>query len=333
MPAKRARSICFTHNNYVEGDDEKIKNAFPNAYGIIGKEVGESGTPHLQGYLKLERQTSLKKITDELARVLGRRPHVEKTQGTPQQNIEYCSKEGNFIEWGDRPKMGKRMDLEAAYDDARSDMKMVEVADRHKSAFLRYHRGIEKVRELHNAEQAEAWRDVEVIIHTGPTGCGKTRAAMTVDEGERTPYKIQGAGLQWWDGYEGEPVIVIDEYSNNIPIDKLLALLDGYKLRLPVKGGFTYARWKTVHITTNLTREQFHEQAKEEHKAALERRVTHWRSYWGVRDNPWTASKRSRSAMEEEDAFMAEYMAQPRDSFEWAEYEQKRARLNEDFTF
>ena len=30
-----------------------------------------------------------------------------------------------------------------------------------------------------------------------------------------------------------------------------MRLLDGYKLQLPIKGGFTYARWRRVIITSN----------------------------------------------------------------------------------
>ena len=119
------------------------------------------------------------------------------------------------------------------------------------------------------------FRKVEVVVLSGSTGTGKTRKAM-----EEANYKITGNQLQWWDGYEGEKCICIDEYNNDIGITELLNILDGYELRLPIKGSFTYANWNKVYITTNLTKSQFHSNAKSEHRKALFRRVTKWQNLW-----------------------------------------------------
>jgi len=300
----QARAIVFTYNNYEEGDLEKIKAMSIFNYGCVGKEVGESGTPHLQGYLQLHKRSRIKGVTDLLAETLGRRPHTEIAKGNSAQNQAYCKKDGEVTEWGDARADGRRVDLEAAYDDARSDMKMIDVADKHKGTYIRYYKGIERVRQLHNEAEAEAFRMVEVVVHSGPTGCGKTRAAMT----EEGIYKIQGDQLQWWDGYEGQRTILIDEYSNNIPITVLLGLLDGYKLRLPVKGGFSYARWTKVHMTTNLKKDEMHALAKEEHREAMWRRITHWKSYWSLSDNPWLKASEDARALNAEQAVMADPM-------------------------
>lgn len=278
MPAgsERVREIVFTVNNYDEGDREKIMALEWVSYGVCGKEVAPStGTPHLQGFLQLTKRMRIKSVNDKLKAAVAKSVWTQAAKGGPTKNLEYCSKAGDFKEWGKPRSQGKRMDLEAAYDAARSDKPMIEVADEHKSAFIRYHRGIEKVRELHNKEQASEWREVKTTLHTGPTGCGKTRTAMA--SAERV-YKIQGDQLKWWDGYEGEDTIVIDEYSNDVKVTTLLSFLDGYKLRLPIKGGFTYARWTKVHITTNLF--ELHEQAKDAHRDALARRITKTISYW-----------------------------------------------------
>jgi len=267
--------MCFTYNNYEDGWEKKLQEAEWINYGCVGEEVGELGTAHLQGYIQFKRARS-KAVTDKLEKLLGRRPHCEIAAGNLEQNQKYCKKEGKFIEWGEPVTQGKRMDLEKAFDDAADTSKsMLEVATENKSTFIRYHRGIEKVRELTLKEEAKAWREVEVIFITGPTGCGKTREAMASGE---NIYKIQGSQLQWWDGYEGEDTILIDEYSNDVKVTELLALLDGYKLRLPVKGGFTYAAWTKVYITSNLAR--LHEQAKDAHRDALQRRITTTKNYW-----------------------------------------------------
>jgi len=52
MSQRKGKRFAFTLNNY-NGDEEQRCRAFIEAdcsYGIIGKEVGEHGTPHLQGF-------------------------------------------------------------------------------------------------------------------------------------------------------------------------------------------------------------------------------------------------------------------------------------------
>jgi len=87
---------CFTLNNYNENDIEKIVLVFKGVCKlfIIGKEVGESGTPHLQGYcefIKRIRPLSLK-LTEKI--------HWEKCKGNREQNVDYCSKENVLIKYG-----------------------------------------------------------------------------------------------------------------------------------------------------------------------------------------------------------------------------------------
>lgn len=277
MPGKgtqRVRHIVFTLNNPEEGDIAKIQSVDIFTYGVIGKEVGESGTPHLQGYLQLAKQTRISSVTKALTKAVGKAPHTEAARGTAKQASDYCKKDGDYVEWGEMNYKGKRNDIKAAVDMIESGASKYEVLKAHTETYVRYSRGLDKAREIFDEHRAEDWREVEVILITGPTGCGKTRTAMA----DGKPFKIQGDQLQWWDGYGGQKTIVIDEYSNDVKVTQLLGLLDGYKLRLPIKGGFTYAQWTKVYITTNLF--ELHEQAKEAHREALQRRISKTISYW-----------------------------------------------------
>ena len=87
----------FTLNNYSESDYNEIIQFLDNRAKvyIVGKEVGENGTPHLQGYFNLkvrERFSGLKKILPKC--------HIEKAKGSEKSNYDYCSKEGNFVSKG-----------------------------------------------------------------------------------------------------------------------------------------------------------------------------------------------------------------------------------------
>ncbi|AXH73611.1 MAG: putative viral replication protein [Cressdnaviricota sp.] len=92
-PAKR---WCFTLNNFT---DEEISSIVPIlkdkcSLGIIGKEVGEKGTPHLQGYVEFNKK--MRPLSLGFKRI-----HWEKCKGNRQQNKEYCEKDGEIWQkWG-----------------------------------------------------------------------------------------------------------------------------------------------------------------------------------------------------------------------------------------
>lgn len=88
-PAKR---WCFTFNNYDEKDIQQLKDTFSSDKYVIGLEIGKEGTKHLQGYVNLtdkKRFSALKKINDKI--------HWEICKGNEESNINYCTKENNYI--------------------------------------------------------------------------------------------------------------------------------------------------------------------------------------------------------------------------------------------
>lgn len=110
-----AKKWCFTLNNYTEDEQEALRSLFESPaceYAIVGKEQGENGTPHLQGYVCFAQRKRLASIKKEAG--FGR-AHLEVSKGNVQQNVTYCSKEGDFEEFGDKRKVGcqgKRSDFE-----------------------------------------------------------------------------------------------------------------------------------------------------------------------------------------------------------------------------
>lgn len=91
-PKKR---YCLTLNNWTENEYNNIVNIFSSDSSnkwIIGKEKGESGTPHLQIYISFatkQRFTAVKKICERF--------HIEPCRGNELSNINYCSKDGDYI--------------------------------------------------------------------------------------------------------------------------------------------------------------------------------------------------------------------------------------------
>jgi len=104
----------------------------------------------------------------------------------------------------------------------------------------------------------EVWRQVTVTVIYGPTRTGKTRAAMnsTCRDG-RHPYQMPLSSGFWFDGYEGEDTLVIDDFYGQIRFSDMLRILDGHYVQVPVKGGFTWAKWTNVFITSNTHPDQW----------------------------------------------------------------------------
>lgn len=108
-----SRNYIFVINNYNESEINHIhSNSDKFQYCIYGKEVGESGTPHLQGYIELKQTMRHNKVKD----ILGQRVHLEKRYGTQQEAINYCKKDHNFTEIGAPSTGGRRGDLRKILD-------------------------------------------------------------------------------------------------------------------------------------------------------------------------------------------------------------------------
>lgn len=89
-PSKR---WCFTLNNYDESDIEALSSIVPECcnYGIVGKEIGENGTPHLQGYIEFKVKKRPKSVFES------KKFHWEKAKANREKNISYCSKDGDVV--------------------------------------------------------------------------------------------------------------------------------------------------------------------------------------------------------------------------------------------
>lgn len=107
-----AKHWVFTLNNYVDEEVRALSELHGNGfvdYLIFGKETGDNGTPHLQGYVSFSQRHTLAQAKHRI----GARAHLEQKRGTPEQASNYCKKDGDFTEFGSLPAgSGKRTDWE-----------------------------------------------------------------------------------------------------------------------------------------------------------------------------------------------------------------------------
>ena len=86
---KNGKRWCFTLHNWSDADIERLKK-IPCKYMVVGIEVGEKGTPHLQGYVRMTKTTTFNAVK----KMIGARAHIEQARGTELENDEYCRKDG-----------------------------------------------------------------------------------------------------------------------------------------------------------------------------------------------------------------------------------------------
>lgn len=147
------------------------------------------------------------------------------------------------------------------------------------------------------------FRAKEVFVLYGPTGTGKSYYALDHYPGHyRVPPPQRGSW--WFDKYEGEEEVLLDEYASDperiMPFGNLLELLDGYLIQVPYKGGYFWFKPKVIVITSNKHPRDWHPTCLWE---ALERRITHLFEYVGFRQrvihkkpSGWSASEEASRA-------------------------------------
>lgn len=265
MERVKARHWVFTLNHWTDAELEALEHwveIYGGKYIIFGFEHGAQGTRHLQGYVEFDGPTTRKHVVE----TLGGRAYCDVRFGTQKQAIDYCKKEGNWWESGSKALgQGHRSDLDGVVSMIKEGKPLSLIASECTAQMILYGKGIEKTRLLVN--RPSEWRDVKVVVYWGETGTGKTRKAM-----EEKPYKLNQNtnGTLWFDGYDGERVLLLDDFYGWIRYGELLTLLDGYPYRCQTKGGHCWAEWTKVIITSNKFWSEWY---KVEDLGALKRRI------------------------------------------------------------
>ena len=238
---ERGRRWCFTWF-----DPESVPPEWDPtwmSYLIVGSEnCPDTGRQHWQGYVESTTKVSLSTIKTKGG--LWATCHLEKAQGTSEDNIKYCSKDGQEITWGEPMQAGKRTDLAALASAVTAGTTTVaEILSENPAAYHTYGRTLEKLEDLRHCEVTRGeWEPPNVHWYWGETGCGKSRCAMIrakklIEEGRaKAVYRHTWDDNGWWDCYKGEDIVIFDEFRCQIPFHQLLTWLDGYEVRVKRRG-------------------------------------------------------------------------------------------------
>lgn len=235
---------CLTLNNSTDDQYEFLLN-FDCKYIIIGKEVGESGTPHLQCFIHFHNNKRLSGVTKLSP------GHWELARGDTASNIAYCSKDGSYETRG-TPAMSRAAQKNSQKEhwaDVIKSAKSGTVEQDYPGEFIRYNTSLLRM-------YAPVLPDLDSYSgawYVGPPGCGKSRRARVDYPGayDKLPNK-------WWDNYNGEENVLIDDLGMDHALvgSFLKRYCDHYPFRAEFKGGSKMIRPKAIVVTSNYTIEE-----------------------------------------------------------------------------
>lgn len=242
------KSYCLTMNNYKESDIQLFNRPDLFEYAIVGKEVGAQGTPHLQCYIHLlqkARFTAVKKMFPN-------NPHIEAAEGTAEENRRYCSKDGDFVEFGVCPLSGPQK-IASDWAEVKLAAQENRLEDIEPEKYIKYYSTLKKIRsdtmsmkKLPTLDWKDGSSPNEWIY--GPTGTGKSFTARKENPGFY--YKMNN---KWWERYNGEEVVLIEDVGleDKWMGEKLKIWADRYPFTAEIKQDSTMLRPLKIVVTSN----------------------------------------------------------------------------------
>lgn len=250
MSNQQVRHIAWTWNNYQETENyvEVLKNAYlvlEKTYMIYAKEVAPStGTNHLQGYSQFKKRVYLSTLRKILPGV-----HFTICNGSSQDNINYIHKTGEWIEEGTPRTQERRIkklkdDWEGLISKAISG-RLEEIRQDDPKSYLVYYRTLKQLRQ-------DYLRPLALVRHCywiyGKPGVGKSRAVH-----QMFPHAYWKNANKWWDGYKGEPTVVLDDLGTHHLFEYLKRWADRYPVTGEIKGSSLSLTYNRLIITSNFT--------------------------------------------------------------------------------
>lgn len=265
------RKICFTIFN--DWDIHKFQKIFEEntdkiRYMIVGLETcKKTGMMHFQCYcqmLKTIRGKGFKKMIGDNT------THWEKQKMSNDQARNYCWK-GEFEEHGTEfpqpsatflqfgqfcEQAGQRTDILKIKEEIDDGVGIHEICknDDVFGTWVRYHSGFEKYKQLVDDEKGKRTirENIEVIVAYGECATGKTEGIYR-KEGIENCYTLENPNgdNKNWNGYSNQKILVIDDFYGWLKLNNILRILDKYPYRCRMLGGYRWACWTKVYITSN----------------------------------------------------------------------------------
>lgn len=237
----KSRNYCFTINNYTPEDLEKLHSLGSELsnhhFLIFGLELApETGTKHLQGYIQLNDAQRFKYLHKYFALKRNNKLfkfHIEIANGTPEQNIKYCSKDGDFYQYGTPVSQGKRTDMIEIKECIKENPKDInKIIDERANNLqqLKFAQSIQPIYLTHR----DPSHPPKVYWIFGSTGVGKTSLIYRTFSDVCSVSSPRWAGT----GYNQNDVLLFDDIREfDMSFNDLLKITDRFPYTLEKKHG------------------------------------------------------------------------------------------------
>lgn len=202
-----------------------------------------------------------------IKKIFGRQCHGELSRSSASD--AYVWKEdtridGTQFEFGQRPiKRNSARD----WDSIKQKAVLGQLEDVPSDIFVRHYGNLRRIASDYSKPVAI---ERTVCVYWGPTGVGKSRKAW--DEAGLEAYPKDPLS-KFWDGYNGQKHVVIDEFRGVVNISHILRWFDRYPVNVEIKGSSTTLRAERIWITSNLHPRDWYPDLDELTVAALLRRL------------------------------------------------------------
>lgn len=211
---------------------------------------------HLQGYVEFykdKRMTQVKRILENNAL------HLEARRGTRKQARDYCCDEDKRLPNTEavflgkfRTRQGHRTDVDQIADCVIDGWSASQIAAEFPSIYMRMHRGIAALITKRDEATLNQYHKIDTTVVFGKSRAGKTRFIFDKHGAENVYVaQITEDRKLWFQGYEGQKVLLINEFYGQLPVNYMQNLLDNYRMQLQVKGGHAVSNWDHIYITAN----------------------------------------------------------------------------------
>lgn len=252
----------FTHDHIKE----VLSNMKSVIYWCLADEIGgETQTYHTHLFIACKTPMRFSTVQNRFPGA-----HIDQSLGSSQENRDYVRKEGRhaeekgstsvpgtFEEWGTLPddsRCGQNQMMKSLYEMVSNGMSDYEIISRNPD-YIPMLDKIKQVRLTIDQERSKNdWRDLEVVYTYGATGLGKTKGVMETF-GYGNVFRVTDY-IHPFDTYEGQDVILFEEFASSVRIQEMLNYLDGYPLKLPARYSDKQACYTRVFLTSNLSLEK-----------------------------------------------------------------------------
>lgn len=276
---------------------QEVLRSLHYPYWIFSEERGSGGFHHYQGFIQTGKATRLSTLIKDFkaAGYVGDKGqgeiHFQPRGRQPvSEAIAYCSKTETHIAgpWSEgvpelHNKQGKRSDLEVLREAVDSGKTLAELMTDSETMYMMSGSKVLWVKNyIHAKAERKAleerrnhrWPKVHGIYIWGDSGVGKTTWVMDHFD---DLYPVSGHDHPF-DGYEGQDVVLIDEFhlGGALDVDSILRICDRWRIGVDARYTDVTPSWSTVIMTSNLSPKAQFDRVPDDQKPALSRRISEW---------------------------------------------------------